>query len=97
MIYLYPSILILVSYILGVYFAHQGMRGVINRPIIYNNEVILFALTLLFGWVPLVIGVYLAFTDSSLVFVLILTIVRFVLLPTLFNDKIESFMNKKGF
>jgi len=73
------------------------MRGVIDRPLIYNNELILITLTILFGWAPLAIGVYLAFKDSGLIFVLILIIVRFLLLPTLFNDKIESFMNKRGF
>lgn len=97
MIYLSPSILVVFSYLLGVYFAHQGMRNVIDRPLLYSNELILITLTVLFGWIPLVIGIYLALREASLFFAFLLIIIRFLLLPTLFNDKIESFMNKKGF
>ena len=97
MTYLLPSILVLFSYLFGVYFAYQGTRSIIDRPIICNNELILITLTILFGWFPLIVGIYLAFRYSGLVFVLILAVIRFILLPTLLNHKIKNFMNKKGF
>lgn len=96
MMYLVPIILVLLSYLLGVYFSIQGLRSVMERPLIYKNELILFMLTISFGGIPLIIGVYLAFKTSGLLFVLLLIIGRFLLLPTLFNDKIKRFMKKKG-
>lgn len=95
MIYIFPSILILLSYLLGVYFAFQGQRSVIDKPLIYSNEFVLIILTVLFGWAPLIGGVYLAFNNVGLFFVLLLIITRFILLPPLFNNKIKSFMDKK--
>jgi len=97
MIYLLPSVLILVSYLFGVYFAHQETRGVIERPLMYRGELTLLTLTLLLGWVPLVIGIYLAFQKSRLIFSLLLIMIRFILLPTLFNNRIKNFMNERGF
>ena len=97
MSYILPSLLVLLSYLLGVYFASQGMRSAIDKPLIYNNELLLITLTILFGWIPLVSGIYSAFRNSGLIFAAILILIRFLLLPTLFNNKIKNLMDKRGF
>ncbi len=94
--YLLPTVLALVSYLLGVYFAHQGLRSVIDRPLAYRNENVTLALTVIFGWVPLFVALYLGYKGSGWLFALGLLVVRFVLLPTLLNDPIKKFMDKKG-
>ncbi len=94
--YLLLFSLIMLSYIAGIYWGHQGLRNAIDRPLLYSNELALFTLTILFSWVPIFIALYLALRDMGLVFVLILVAVRFIVLPTLFNNFIQDFMNKKG-
>lgn len=94
MAYIFPIILIFVSYLLGVYFAQQGLRSEIDRPLAYRSETILLILTILFGWILTFIGLYLAYKIAGLIFAIILLLVRFVLMPTLFNNKIKSFMEK---
>lgn len=49
MAYIFPIILIIISYLLGAYFTHQGSRDKISRPLVYNSETVLLALTILFG------------------------------------------------
>ncbi len=94
--YLLPIILIIISYLLGVYFAHQGLRNEMDRPLAYRNETIIFVLTILFGWVPAFLSLYLAYRNSGLLFLVILLVVRFVFMPTIFNNKIKYFMEKNG-
>ena len=92
--YLLPITLVILSYFLGVYFAFQGLRNPINRPLIYRNEGLIFILNILFGWVPLIIAVYLALKYIGLIFALVIIVVRFILLTSLLNDKIKSFLDK---
>ena len=91
-----PIILTIISYVCGVYFGHQGLRSPIDRPLAYSNESILLILTLLFGWLPLATAFYLAF-KISLLFLIILILVRFVIAPTLLNNLFISLLNKYGF
>lgn len=95
--YLLPSVLVLLSYVFGVYFAHQASRDVIDRPLLYNNRLILIALVILFAVIPFVAAIYLAIKDSDLIFVSLLVITRFLLLPALFSNKIDGFMDRRGF
>ena len=92
--YVLPIILIIVSYLLGVYFANQGIRNKIERPLAYSSETILFILTILFGWVLTFIGLYLVYIDAGIFFAVILLIVRFIFLPIVFNNKVKSFMER---
>ena len=94
--YVLPIILMVASYFLGAYFAYQGLKSRIDRPLAYSSEIIVFALTILFGWVPTFIALYLAYMDGGLLFVGMLLLVRFVFMPTLFNDRIKSFMERNG-
>jgi len=94
--YLLPSILIIISYFLGTFFAFQGLRDPIDKPLIYNKESITLTLTILFGWVPVGIALYLAYINVNLLFAIILVVVRFIILPTILNNKMKKFMDKKG-
>jgi len=96
MAYVLPSILIVVSYFLGSYFAFQGLRDSIDKPLLYNNESITVILTILFGWAPVGIALYLAYRDVGLFFVVVLIVVRFIIMPTILNNKIKKFMDRKG-
>lgn len=99
--YLFSIILTIISYLFGVYFSTQGLRSVIDRPLIYSfgilSEVILFILNLLFGWVLAFVSLYVAYKSSGILFAVIISIIRFIILPMLFNDKIQNFMKKNGF
>ena|SRR3989344_10675 len=94
--YILPIVLTALSYLFGVYFAYQGLRDVIDRPLAYRNETVILLLTILLGWIPILISLYLAYKTSGLIFVIILFLVRFILLPTILNDKIKIIMMKKG-
>ena len=62
--YLLPIILTVISYIFGVYFAHQGLRNIMERPLIYKSEALLLILTIVFGWIPVIVAVYLGFKNE---------------------------------
>ncbi len=94
--YLLPSVLMVFSYILGVYLAHQGLREKIDRPLFYTNDNVVFLLTILFGWLPALVSLYLAYVNLGWIFASTLFIIRFLVMTTLFNDKIFNFMNRKG-
>lgn len=94
--YLLPSILIVTSYLLGSFFAFQVLRSPIDRPLIYSNNSLILILTILFGWIPFGISLYLAYRNASLFFVIILILARFFILPTMFNEKFKKFMDQKG-
>jgi hypothetical protein len=88
-----PVTLTIVSYILGTYFAYQGLRNPIDKPVVYNNEVVLLSLIMVFGWAPIMVAIYFAF-KISLLSVLMLLLLRFLILPTAFNNLFISLMNK---
>lgn len=92
--YILPIILVIVSYFLGVYFASQGLKSITDRPLAYSSETIVFILTILFGWIPTFIALYLSYINVGLLFTGILLLVRFVLMPTVLNNKVKSFMEK---
>lgn len=94
--YLLPSIIIIVSYFLGTYFAFQGLRDPMDKPLVYNNGSLVLVLNILFGLAPVLVALYLAYVNVSLFFVTILIVVRFMILPTILNIKIKEFMDKKG-
>lgn len=94
--YILPSILVAVSYFLGTFLVFQWHRDPIDKPLIYNNKLITRTLMILFGWVPIVVAVYLAYVNVSLFFVMILIVVRFIILPAILNNKIKEFMDKNG-
>ncbi|OHA27288.1 MAG: hypothetical protein A3C06_00505 [Candidatus Taylorbacteria bacterium RIFCSPHIGHO2_02_FULL_46_13] len=94
--HLLPSILIIVSYILGTFFAFQGLRDPIDKPLVYSSEFVTISLTILFGWLPVGVALYLAWINSNLLFVVALIVVRFVILPTMLNKSMKKFMDKKG-
>ena len=90
-----PITLTIFSYILGVYTGYQGLRLPVDRPVIYS-ETFLFILTLVLGWFPALVAIYLAFR-ISIVFLIILVLARFLVLPTIFNDPITSLIDKYKF
>src|SRR3989338_4515317 len=94
--HLLPSILIIVSYILGTFFAFQGLRDPIDKPLVYSSEFVTISLTILFGWLPVGVALYLAWINSNLLFVVALIVVRFVIFPTMLNKSMKKFMDKKG-
>ena len=94
--YLLPITLIILSYLSGTYFSYQGLRSVIDRPLVYSNELVVLTLTVLFGWIPTFFALYLAYENSGLFFAIILVVIRFIFMPTTLNDKIKSHMDKKG-
>lgn len=94
--YIFPILLTTLSYLFGVYFAHQGLRNEIERPLIYSSGILLFVLTILFGIVPFAAALFLGFTNVGLGFSLALLVVRFLILPSLFNDWFGAFLSKKG-
>jgi ABC-type bacteriocin/lantibiotic exporter with double-glycine peptidase domain len=73
----------------------QGLRDPMDRPVIYNESNTLF-LTIVFGWIPVVIALYLAYININVFFIIILIVARFFILPTIFNNKLKKFMDKKG-
>lgn len=86
-----------VSYFLGVYFSIQGLRNYLDRPLLYRNESVILLLTIIFGWIPTFVAVYLSYKNISIWFALILIVVRFIILPTFLNDNIKKIMDKNGF
>ena len=94
--YLLPIIFIVISYVLGTFFAFQGLRNPVNRPLVYSSELVTLFLTILFGWVPVGVALYLAYINTNLFFVVTLIIVRFVILPTALNNRMKKFIDKKG-
>lgn len=94
--YVLPIVLVLVSYILGVYFAFQGLRSASDKPLAYSSHKVTFVLTLVFGWLPSIVAFYLAYKNVSLIFTVFLALARFILMPTLLNNSFKSFMDKKG-
>ncbi len=95
--YILPTMLMVFSYIFAVYFGHQASRSVIDRPLIYNNRIILLILAILFAVVPIVAAIFLSFKDVGLFFALILIVIRFIVLPPLFSSKIRILLDKSGF
>lgn len=95
--YTIPIILVLISYFLGTYLAEQGLRSPVERPVIYKNEPSLIFLAIIFGWSPIVIALYLGFRDEGVIFALVLAFFRFVILPTILNNKIRSLIRGSGF
>ena len=94
--YLLPIALIVLSYLSGAYFAYQGLRNVIDRPLAYSNELVVLILTILFGWAPTLLALYLAYKNSGLFFAIILVVVRFIFMPTALNDRIKIYMDNGG-
>ena len=94
--YILPIILIVASYFLGSFFAFQGLRDSIDKPLIYNNESITITLTILFGWIPVGLALYLAYIDVNLLFAVILIVFRFIIISTILNEKLKKFMDEKG-
>lgn len=92
--YLVSIILVIVSYIFGSYFAIQGLKNEIDKPLFYSNEKILFTLTFLFGWLPFFASLYIAYIDSGILFATAVFIVRFVILPTTFNGLMKKIDEK---
>ena len=90
--YLLPIILIMMSYLFGTYFAYQGLRNEIDRPLAYSSEPLLLFLVFLFGWIPLFVSLYLAYIGPGLFFVGVLLVVRFIVMPTIFNEKIRKYL-----
>ena len=93
--YLLPSILTIISYFLGSFLGFQRLRDPVERPLIYT-EIVLFILTVFFGWLPVGIAFYLAYININLLFAIILILIRFIIMPSLLNNKLKTFMNKNG-
>ena len=87
----------IVSYMLGTFFVFQGLRNPIDKPLVYSSESVTFFLTILFGWIPVGVALYLAYINTNVFFVVTLVIVRFVVLPTILNDRIKKFRDKVFF
>lgn len=94
--YLIPSILTIISYVLGTYFAFQELRNPIEKSLAYRSESTIFFLTILFGWMPIAVALYLSYVNTNSFFLAILVVVRFIILPTILNDRIKKFMDEKG-
>jgi hypothetical protein len=97
MVYIIPITLTLVSYLFGVYFANQGLRDEISRPLIYSSDFVIMSLIFLFSWVPMILALYLGFRNTNWITLVVLLLMRFTVLPTFFNNKIKRFMDKKSF
>ena len=88
--------LTLVSYFCSIFFAIQDRRNPLERPLIYGNGNFLWIVILLLGFGPMVLAGYWSFLSFGWLGFLILAIVRFILLPTLFNKTVKDFMDRKG-
>lgn len=90
-----PIILMIVSYLLGTYFAYQEQRSILDKPLVYANKRFLFILIILFGWIPTFISLYLAYLYSGMYFAVMLFLARFLFMPA-FNGTIKTFMDRYG-
>lgn len=93
--YLIP-LLTLISYICSVFFVTQEQRTPLERPLVYGSGNFLWISILLFGLGPMAIAGYLSFLSFGWVGLLTLVVIRFVILPTLFNKAVKRFMDRKG-
>ena len=84
-----------ISYLFGTFFAKQGTRSVLDRPIIYS-ETSLFLLTIIFGWLMSIYVCYLVFLIYGLLGIFVFLLIRFILLPTIFNNLIFKYMKDLG-
>lgn len=92
MIYTIISILIIISYLFGVYIYHQGEKSAVERPVGFSDSVQLI-LMVLFVFAPIIIAVYLGYKISGIGFGLIILLIRFAVLP-MFNNRIVKLLTK---
>lgn len=95
MIYVITLALVIISHILGSYFSIQGLRGPVNRPIIYKSEIVIFLLVIIFGWIPLILALYISVTSVGIIYSFFLLILKTLILPSVFN--LKKFMDNRGF
>ena len=89
-------ILILISLVLRSYGAVQEERNPASTPMIWQNNTSLTVL--MFLWVVLLItGLYLILINNGVVILFVVSLIYFVLFPTLFGSAFKKLLEKLGF
>ncbi len=88
-------ILTTISYVFGVFFSIQGLRGPLDKPQIYYT-ISPFVLNFVFGWAPFLYALYITFITYGFRGAIILVVIRFLILTTLFNGLIKKSMERLG-